>query len=375
MSPGACGLVPVTDLLSTLNLNVPQRNSLTREDVAIVTLAIAAFGFGLEPDPHFAGPLPALTSKVVIFREPTGAAVKSLDFLMARTEVEIAALVAADDGQIDATEAKEIVGKIKAMSGLSNTDKVRLIAYLAYLVSNPPSKNAVKQIANRDIKDRTTVANAAFETVARKGEIRASDVRFLERTYDKLNLPKHSLLEKIDFHKANFDDSSEAPPLVRNGEPSRGISIPVQKKVEQKENVQLDGRRIIEIRTDTIRVSAILSEIFEQNGDSQNQYQVTSASAIIKAVEANDLNQKIDQRFPGLDSRLAQLLSEIWEDSELDHKRFANLARKHGLMPSGAIEMINDWSFTRFEQPLLDDGQQIIIARDLIADVRTDGNQ
>ena len=44
-------------------------------------------------------------------------------------------------------------------------------------------------------------------------------------------------------------------------------------------------------------------------------------------------------------------------------------------MPSGAIEMINDWSFTRFEQPLLDDGQQIIIARDLIADVRTDGNQ
>ena len=35
------------------------------------------------------------------------------------------------------------------------------------------------------------------------------------------------------------------------------------------------------------------------------------------------------------------------------------------LLPDGAIETINDWSFDRFDEALLDDGEQVVMAANL----------
>jgi hypothetical protein len=343
--------------------------------MASIAHSLATYGFGLEPDPRFAGPLPAFKSKIVIFRESNEAVVNNLDFLLARTEIEIAALVAADDGQITADETQGIVGKIKAMADLSIAAKVRLIAYLAYLVSNPPSKHAIKQIADGSLSNRTIVANAAFETVARKGEIRQQDVRFLERTYDKLSLPKESLEEKIKLRIAIPDDNSEIPVLVREDESVLGVPIPPKQSGEQQPRSKLNGHRITEIRADTIRVSAILSEIFE-SGEDQSQELTDNAGVAVafQAVEPVSALSRSGDRFPGLDPRYASLLSDLCADSVLGREEFDDLARKHGLMPSGAMEIINDWSFSRFEEAIIDDGPQIVVMRDLLIDASPDGN-
>lgn len=376
ISPGACGLAPVADLLSALDLATPPEHLITKEVMASIAGSLARFGFGLEPDPRFAGPVPAFNSKVVIFRQPNEAAVSNLEFLLARTEIEIAALVAADDGQITADETQEIVGKIKAMADLSTEAKVRLIAYLAYLVSNPPSKQAIKHIADGSLSNRTIVANAAFETVVRKGEIRQQDVRFLERTYDKLSLPKESLEEKIKSRIAIPAESSEIPLLVRKDESLPGVPIPPRQSGEQRPKNKLNGYRITEIRADTIRVSAILSEIFESDED-QLESPTTENAGVAAVLEAVDpvgaLSQPVD-RFPGLDPRYASLLSDLCADIALDREEFDDLARKHGLMPSGAMEIINDWSFSRFEAAIIDDGPQIVVMRDLLVDVSPNGN-
>jgi hypothetical protein len=367
--------VSVADLFSALDLAVPTQHTLTNDELTSAARLLATFGFGLEPDPRFAGPLPALKSQVVIFREPAGPTANSLDFLLARTEIEIAALIAAEDGQITADETKGIVDKIKVMAELSNTEKVRLIGYLAYLVSNPPSNRAIKEIANRDINERAIVANAAFETVARKGEIRQQDVLFLERTYDKLSLPKDSLEEKIKSRIAILDENSEIPLLVREDESVPGVPIPPKQSGEQRPRSKLNGHRITEIRADTIRVSAILSEIFE-SGEDQSQELTDNASVavVFEAVEPVGALSQSDDRFPGLDPRYALLLSELCADSVLGREEFDDLARKHGLMPSGAMEIINDWGFSRFEEAIIDDGPQIVVMRDLLIDASPDGN-
>ncbi|MBZ0148628.1 MAG: hypothetical protein K8F62_13945 [Pseudorhodoplanes sp.] len=370
VSPGACGLLPVMELLSILELRAPSFGALTANDMANVSGELAKFGFGVEPDPRSAAPLPGMNSKVVIFRELAGAASARLDFLTARTEVEIAALVAAHDGQIDAREAKEIVEKIKAMSRLSNSDKVRLIAFLAYLVANPPGQTAVKKITESKVADRKIVADAAFRTAAMKGELRDTDVRFLERTFDKLNLPKQALQEKIDTLKANLTPTPDLPPLVKKGEPGRSIQIPPEQKIEP--NIGLCNQRISEIRADTEKVNEILCGIFE--AEDGIQIQETNVSPVLEAADAEAIHVHQDHRFPGLDLRHAGLLNEIWESSEIDPNQFAALARKHGLMPAGAVETINDWSFERFEEPLLDEGPLIAIARHLIPDARVDGH-
>jgi hypothetical protein len=43
------------------------------------------------------------------------------------------------------------------------------------------------------------------------------------------------------------------------------------------------------------------------------------------------------------------------------------------LLPDGAIERINDWSFDRFEEALIEDGDEILVAphlRSRIAEIR-----
>jgi hypothetical protein len=69
--------------------------------------------------------------------------------------------------------------------------------------------------------------------------------------------------------------------------------------------------------------------------------------------------------FSGLDDRHASLLTEIVSLDTIDQASFSDLARKHGLFAAGAIEAINEWAFQRYEEPLLDDGEPIEIARHL----------
>jgi hypothetical protein len=43
------------------------------------------------------------------------------------------------------------------------------------------------------------------------------------------------------------------------------------------------------------------------------------------------------------------------------------------LLPDGAIERINDWSFDRFDEALIEDGDEVTVAphmRDRIAEIR-----
>jgi hypothetical protein len=70
--------------------------------------------------------------------------------------------------------------------------------------------------------------------------------------------------------------------------------------------------------------------------------------------------------FSGLDGRHASFLGEIVSLNVITQAAFADPARKHGLLAAGAMEAINEWSFQRYDEALLDDGEPIEIARHLV---------
>jgi hypothetical protein len=64
--------------------------------------------------------------------------------------------------------------------------------------------------------------------------------------------------------------------------------------------------------------------------------------------------------FSGLDERHAALLNQLvakalWERSDVE-----TLARAQSLMTDGALEVLNDWAYDQVEEPLIDDGGNII---------------
>jgi hypothetical protein len=45
----------------------------------------------------------------------------------------------------------------------------------------------------------------------------------------------------------------------------------------------------------------------------------------------------------------------------MDRRRFEETARGLRLLPDGAIETINDWGFERFDEPLIEDEDSILV--------------
>jgi hypothetical protein len=97
----------------------------------------------------------------------------------------------------------------------------------------------------------------------------------------------------------------------------------------------LDRDRLRRIEEETVAVEALLSEIFA--GD--NYIEAAQPAGI------------------GLDQAHRTLLAALVEAGEMDMARFSAIAKDGGLLPSGAVETINDWAFdTIGEAAIEDDG-------------------
>ena len=62
-----------------------------------------------------------------------------------------------------------------------------------------------------------------------------------------------------------------------------------------------------------------------------------------------------DTAFTGLEPKHAAFLGELLTRSRWDEADMATLARQFELMQAGAIETLNEWSFDRFGDTLIEE--------------------
>jgi hypothetical protein len=110
--------------------------------------------------------------------------------------------------------------------------------------------------------------------------------------------------------------STRIPPPRRGSSPNPTTPPPI------------DLARLSAIEQDTAAVSSLLSDIFS---DVKEAPQAARPAA----------------RIAGLDEAHTAVLAELMEKGEMEASAFSALARKHGLMPSGAAEAINDWALDK----------------------------
>lgn len=112
--------------------------------------------------------------------------------------------------------------------------------------------------------------------------------------------------------------------------PLGGARIPPQRG-EQAPGTPppIDLARLSAIEKDTAAVSTLLSDIFSD----------------IKEAPPVAAKPTSASRLSGLDEAHAAVLTELMAKGEMEALDFTALARRHGLMPSGAAEAINEWAF------------------------------
>lgn len=366
--PRTLAMVGYSELRDLVLPAPSQPDKTTKSEAVAVATAMQRLGFAMEPDPRHGGPTPAVDARVSLFRPQAQALSASLSaqFFAARVYIEITALIAGAEGQIDDSATKAIIAKIKSVADLSDFERVRLIGYLSFLLYNPPSQQIIARFKQRNPEERKIIARTAVAAAAMDGRLPAEEVRLLERTYKILGVEKSDLYRELHTLSGEKEQTlaDGEPPTVSPAKYVPGIPIPSKSQTNgEGRKSKLDKSKIARIQSDTIAVQAILGEVFDE-GDAGGHSE--AAPAAVDKQPSTSSASDVSALFPGLDHRHALLLRDISSRDVVDQATFAALARQHGLFPAGAIETINEWAFERFEEPILDEGEPIEIAHHLI---------
>ncbi|WP_353699209.1 TerB N-terminal domain-containing protein [Bradyrhizobium sp. INPA03-11B] len=308
----------------------------------------------IEPDRRFGSAVPQLDDQVFLFSVPGGGHVdpERPAYRTMKAQVEVAVLAAAADGQTSGDEMSRVIAGIRdGKEDLSAIERARLIAFAVTTFNSPPKLSRVmKRLAERSDAEREAIANAALAVVGGSGSVDPDEVRFLERLHKALGLPKERVYSEL--HRAA--PRNDEPVAISEERREAGISIPKEAppKPDFTPGVKIDAVRLARTQRETAVVSELLANIFEEE----------PAPSTVETPVASAAN---GASFEGLDGPHTELLELIELKGSIPKVEFEERARAMKLLPEGALERINDWSFDRFDEPLLEEGDEIVMAPQL----------
>jgi len=344
------GLVPALEVVSRLEGSAPDK--IGKRQLTGAADALARIGFGMAPDPRFSLRGPRIDEPVVIF--DLGETVEQLEvvssaFRAALFELALATFVAHSDSKIVEAERRALRDKVDATGGLTELERKRLHANLKWYLEVPPDMSWLRSRLKEVDTEHHLALRAAIVVIAHADSvIRSEEVACIEKIYKALGIDAG--LVYADLHAGDVPDG---PVRVKAAEAEvSGERIPTEPKAR---SAVLDAARIAAIRTDTERVSNVLGEIFAADDDAGDE-----------APRAHPLPSAL----AGLDHRHAALVGLLVQREHWSQEEFADIAGKQGLLPSGALEAINEWAFGKFDEALLDEYEGYDVSQDVAEALR-----
>ncbi len=345
------GLAAVEQVIRQLEGSVPEKTS--KRQLTGAADALARLSIGMAPDPRFALRSPKLGEPVVLFRLPGG--ITKLEQVSNRyktllVSIALGSFVAHADGAIQEKERRTLEARIDG-ADLPAAESVRLHANLKWMLSVPLDLGLLR----RRLKDaseevRRRLGNLALAMAATDGVIDPQEIKAIERLFKAIGLPTGDIYSSLHAHSATGGPVTVRSASKRSGE----FTIPAAPDHDHR--VELNTERIASLMADTARVSSVLGEIFEdEEADEEKEESVESTNGL----------------FPGLDARLGAFLDELltrphWEESDL-----GKLAGRFQLMQDGALESLNEWSYERFDDALIEEYEGFELNPDVIKQLKS----
>ena len=348
----AGGLVPALDVISRLEGETPEK--LGKRNLTGAADALARIGFGMAPDPRFSLRGPKIDEPVVIFE--LGEPVEQLEEVSPayRTELfelALATFVAHADSKLVEAERRSLRDKVEATTGLTELERKRLHANLEWYLDVPPDMSWLRsKLKDADAEHHLALRAAVVAIAHADSVIQSEEVACIEKIYKALGIDAG--LVYADLHAGDVPDG---PVRVKAAEAEApGEQIPDEPKAKA---ASLDAARIAAIRNDTERVSSVLGEIFSTDEDVSDE--ATAANALPSSMA-------------GLDPKHAMLVEQIIQREHWTDEEFDEIAGKQGLMPSGALEVVNEWAFDKFDEALLDEYDGYDVSPDIADTLRAE---
>ncbi len=322
-------LVEIGAVATLLELEPRPRLSVKRS--AAFAESADILGFAIEPDVRVDHTTYAWDQTVAIYRTtPKSGPPRDPRYFGAALILELGLYVAAADGTVDAKEIDGLATFIENHFTLALDDAKRIEALKILLDKSPPASLAGlgKEIQTHlTAAHREQVGQILVGVAAADGSVGKREVSALRTAYRSLGLDS-GVLDAL---------------LTRLQAPVMPAATPSQISVEA--GVAIDPARLAKVLGETRDVARILGEAVR---DADIEETVAAPPVLAPPTVATD------DRFPGLDARYHAALGELLTRSEWTRAEFDTIARRHNLMPSSAIEVMNEWSQDRLGDLVLE---------------------
>jgi tellurite resistance protein len=338
------------EMLELAEFDLPENGKVSPALADQLGQALDRIDVAIEPDRRFGGAAPQLDDQIFVFKAAGGGPIdpERAPYRSMKAQVEVAVLAAASDGEASSEELQRVIAGIRNGRDLSGVERARLIAFAVTIFNSPPKQARVmKRLAERSDAEREAIANAAVAVIGGADSVNPGEVKFLERLHNALGLPKERVYSEL--HRAT--PRSDEPVAITQERRETGIPIPKKEEAAVSSvlgGVKIDAGRLARTQRETEAVSELLANIFEED---VAQVSITPSPVSSAGTIA----------FDGLDKPHAELVELIELKGTISRSEFDQRAREMKLLSDGALERINDWSFDHFEEPLLEDGDDIVM--------------
>jgi hypothetical protein len=206
--------------------------------------------------------------------------------------------------------------------------------------------NRMKIIAARlPLEERGDVAALAASVALACGEVGQQTIAGLERLHDAFGVERRTLYAALHQGAAAVAACPAEPVLV---EPSAAAGvrfrIPAPSPLIAGADLHIDMAKVSAILRETREVADVLGPIYEED-EQVPAFHVDSPSS--------------GSMFAGLGPDHTRLLEALAIQASWARAEFESKARAFGLMPDGAIETINEWSYDALGDELVEDGDPL----------------
>ncbi len=326
--------------------------NLRKQRLVVLSNALALGGVGLAPDTRFTGRLPNLGDRAVLFKLPSKVskpAEMSPQYLRMLCVMQLVIFVAKADGSVSKAKWRAMDAMIQRGPRLRAADKTRLQADLRWLASQwQGTVSITKRCQMLRPKELDEACDLAVQVACADGVVDPAQVQAVQKLYRAMGRPQDHVFANL--HRRSTAASS-GPVTVRTPlRPSSGYFPARQARRHPAivpRSVDLDDGRISRIVADTCKVSEVLSEVFVEE-------------------EPETVSARAGTAYEGLDPAHAALVERLLKRPYWSETDFDRLVKRCGLLAGGALEAVNEWSFDRFGEALLEEHADLTLNPDVL---------
>lgn len=338
------GLVNVEEFWTYTKLPLPVK--INKKEAELIQNLAQKSGYGLAPDTRYHHTKTSADGKLVLFPEGHGNYFEpSKAFSEMGMVLRLGAMVATIDSHVDQSEKNLLTQFIDHDTNLSPTEKQSLHAYLLWRLNTPSNVTGLKaRVGILGKTEKVAVSRILVGVAMADGKIDPDEIKQLEKLYTLLGLDK--ALVTGDIHGMSSSKAGLRPVSTQSEDISPAST-----------SFQFDESILAIHESETKDVQSMLGAIFMENEPTgEPDETITDNTAV--------------EEESGIDKHHYALFESLIRKDKWTREEVEALCRDSGLMVSGALEIINDWSFDKVDTAVLEeDGDAIYVDQEIVEEI------